>query len=165
MSRGLTAALMVLLAGCQDSRLAAAPAGLEPRQVYAGIDCGLAEQPAAFTVASEGRWRELQGRLGRREIGGAALPQADWQHERLLVVSMGQRSSGGYGVALAEGHQRQGDTLTVAVEWREPAPGTLQTMALTEPCLVAALPASGYETVRVVDQAGRERFRLAVNGG
>jgi hypothetical protein len=85
----------------------------------------------------------------------------DFSREAVLLLSMGQLATGGYGLRLAE------ESLpvvsgagTLRVDWIEPPPDAFVTQALTSPCLLVALPREGYDVLRVVDQNGQTRFEL-----
>jgi hypothetical protein len=76
-----------------------------------------------------------------------------------LLIAMGQRSSAGYGLTLADkvAVVRDG-VLTVRVDWREPLPDRLRAQVMTSPCLLVAVPDAGFTRIEVVDQ--EERLRL-----
>ncbi|MEM6999845.1 MAG: protease complex subunit PrcB family protein [Pseudomonadota bacterium] len=70
--------------------------------------------------------------------------------QRLLVVSMGQQTTGGYTLALA-GAKLADTTLILDMDWQTPAPDTLVTQALTAPCVVVGITGQAPypETVEV----------------
>ncbi len=79
--------------------------------------------------------------------------------EPALLLSMGQRPSGGFGISLADPEAELVDGVwEVQVQWREPAPGEPVTLALTLPCLKLAGGWSAPVAVRVIDQSGRVRL-------
>jgi hypothetical protein len=81
---------------------------------------------------------QAQGGKGDEEAATAALAKAlkvdgiDWNKQMVLVLSGGQRRTGGYSVQV-KGIEVKGDTLTVRWEVKGPPPGSFVTQALTHP--------------------------------
>lgn len=86
-------------------------------------------------------------------------PAVDFAREGVLLIAMGQQTSGGYELSLTGRPATvQNGVLTVPVEWREPLPGYVQTQVMTHPCLLVKLPKGAFSQIRVVDQDGRLRL-------
>ncbi len=115
-------------------------------KVYQNSVC---EASAGIRVLTLTELRELQAQAPRTHLGTTSAPFAPAPDQRLLLLSLGQKPSGGYGIALtAESAEIREATLVLPVVIQQPAPGTLQTAQVTSPCLVVALPAGGYRLVR-----------------
>ena len=105
--------------------------------------------PDAAAVAG---WQQQRG----VDLGGERLPQG-----RFALVEMGERNSGGYGVAISRLAGRRGNTLILRGTFVAPGPNDMSTQAITSPCVLVSLPREGYETIEIVDQDGRLRGRVA----
>lgn len=76
-------------------------------------------------------------------------PKAIWQEsnqvadELVLVIAMGERSSGGYYFEPKSTLATfDNGTITLDIDYVEPEAGMMTTMALTSPCISVALPAA-----------------------
>ena len=95
---------------------------------------------------------------------GAEVVAADGPPDRIRLT-MGQRPTGGYAVALADPEPaavRDG-IAEIRVHWRVPGADEAVTQALTRPCVEIALPPD-YAGVRFVDQEGVVRAEVRVDG-
>ena len=75
--------------------------------------------------------------------------------QRLLVVSMGQQTTGGYALALA-GAKLADATLILDMDWQTPAPDTLVTQALTAPCVVVGITSQAPYPAKVEVQVNKK---------
>jgi hypothetical protein len=82
-------------------------------------------------------------------LGAAPAPNLTaTDDDKLLLLSLGQKNSGGYGLGLTSSQVRvQDQAIQLPVEIQEPEPGSMQTMQLTQPCLVVGLGNGGYSKV------------------
>ncbi|HSW14884.1 MAG TPA: protease complex subunit PrcB family protein [Solimonas sp.] len=85
---------------------------------------------------------------------GVALPQGPF-----ALVEMGERNTGGYGLAISRLAGRRGDTLVLNGTFIAPAAEDMTTQAITSPCVLVSLPKQGYSQVEIIDQDGRVRGR------
>lgn len=76
---------------------------------------------------------------------------------RYALVEMGQRHTGGYGVAASREARLSGDVLRLYVTFFSPGPGAMTTQMITSPCVLVRLPDGAYRTVEIYDQSGRLR--------
>ena len=98
-------------------------------------------------------WQQQHG----VDFGDARLPQGPF-----ALVEMGERNTGGYGIAISRLAGRRGDTLTLRGTFIAPAADAMTTQAITSPCVLVSLPRDGYSTVEVIDQDGRRRGRVSL---
>ena len=116
---------------------------------YAGNDTG-----PAIIVGTNDAWRATLARL----VGGAKI--AD---DRVAVAAFqGEQSSGGYSIRI-ERIERNGDQLVVRAKFTEPAPGSMNTMALTSPVHIVSIAAADTKDLKsavLLDDSGTERARL-----
>ena len=73
---------------------------------------------------------------------------------RVLVFRLGSKTSGGYSVRALEALQSSKDAeLSLYVRSTHPQPGSLNTSAITAPCLVANLSNANFKSVSVIDSS------------
>jgi hypothetical protein len=129
----------------------------------ASTQCGAEDEGATA------RWIPTEGALHAALIatGGlaseGAMPKIDFGREGVVLVSMGQRRTGGYALTLADPKVNIANGIaTMVVAFEEPPPGAMVTQALTSPCLLVRVPKSGIRELRVVDTSGTVRAAVAV---
>jgi len=114
-----------------------------------GPETRVSLMPDGAAVAA---WQQQRG----VEFDTARLPQGPF-----ALVEMGERNSGGYGLAVSRLAGRRGDTLILRGTFVAPGADEVSTQAITTPCVLVSLPREGYATVEIVDQDGRLRGRAA----
>jgi hypothetical protein len=152
--------VLVVMAGCaQPSVKAAGDATVSIATLASQGQCGAQNRPTVRWIADAGEWRDLHARINSQWMNPPPPPTVDFPREGVLLIAMGQRSSAGYGLTLADkvAVVRDG-VLTVRVDWREPLPDRLRAQVMTSPCLLVAVPDAGFTRIEVVDQ--EERLRL-----
>lgn len=109
----------------------------------------------AIVVGTTDRWRATLTRL----VDGASVPAG-----RVAVAAFqGQQTSGGFSIHI-ERIERTGDQLVVHATFSEPAPGSMNTMALTSPVHVVSIADADVASLReavLLDQTGTERARIS----
>lgn len=165
----LAAVAGLCLSGCSNGQAPATPEAPGSSQSAAEVPAGAT--PVAFrSVAELGpyrsssglqqrqrvvvenpqAWEALWGTLTSRQPQAPARPSVDFNRERLVVVSMGERPSGGYAIEV-EGVFQSGGSLYVSVLEVSPGSDCMTTTALTQPVAAVALPA-GREPVKFVER-------------
>jgi len=118
------------------------------------VSYGRHDSGPAIVVGTNDQWRATLTRL----VDGATVPAG-----RVAVAAFqGQQTSGGFSIHI-ERIERTGDQLVVHATFSEPAPGSMNTMALTSPVHVvsiAAADAAGLREAILVDGAGAQRARI-----
>lgn len=116
--------------------------------VYGRHDSG-----PAIVVGTNDQWRATLARL----VDGANVPAG-----RVAVAAFqGQQTSGGFSIRI-ERIERTGDQLIVHAKFSEPAPGSMNTMALTSPVHIVSIAAADAKDLKdalLLDQTGTERAR------
>lgn len=154
------AMVLVVMVGCaQPSVKAAGDATVSIATLASQGQCGAQNRPTVRWIADAGEWRDLHARINSQWMNPPPPPTVDFPREGVLLIAMGQRSSAGYGLTLADkvAVVRDG-VLTVRVDWREPLPDRLRAQVMTSPCLLVAVPDAGFTRIEVVDQEGRLRL-------
>lgn len=77
---------------------------------------------------------------------------------RYAIVGMGQRPTGGYGVAVSRQAILYGTALRLKATFVAPESGAMTAQMLTSPCALVRLPRDvGWQAIEVYDQTGRLR--------
>jgi hypothetical protein len=131
---------------------------LKVRLLWQGSQCGTKkptphatwiEDPDLFKKTDAGAKQEL-------------LSRVDFSREGILIVSMGQKPTGGYGLALnREVAVISDDAAVLSVSWIEPPKDAILPQVITSPCLAVILPKGSYNRIRLLDQ--NEDLRLQVD--
>jgi hypothetical protein len=108
------------------------------------------QQRQRVVVQEPQAWEALWSTLTSRQSQAPARPSVDFSRERLVVVSMGERPSGGYAIEV-DGVFLSGGTLYVSVQEVSPGSDCMTTAALTQPVAAVAVPA-GREPVKFVER-------------
>lgn len=87
-------------------------------------------------VTSELELEDLRTRLGV-EAAAIQIPPVDFTRERLVVIALGERPSGGHEVTLE--FVQNGDAATLVVNEQAPGPKCMTSMALTHPIAIGVL--------------------------
>jgi hypothetical protein len=124
-------------------RLRAEPYSFE---FYSGLNT-----PARLVVRDAAAWQSLWAQIYQRRFPVPPVPAIDFSREMLVVVALGSRSSGGYGIMI-DGASDGGAYVTIAVRSISPSPKCGVTAALTQPVDIARLPRRDGE-VRFLEHA------------
>ena len=91
-------------------------------------------------------------------------PAVDFKSSGVLLVSMGQKRTGGYTIDLASQRLRvENNSALVEIGWHEPESGMMLAQMLTNPCLFVDVPRGEYNTIQVIDQSQKVRALITVN--
>ena len=127
------------------------------RVIASGLQCGRTEDVSIAEIRSSEEFN-----VWLPDFASADMATI-FDRERVFVIDMGGRATAGYGLSLARPYARlEHGTVTVALNWQAPAPGAFAAQVITHPCLVVSLEKHPYTDLRIVDQNGAERARLAL---
>lgn len=118
------------------------------KSIYGNSQCG--DTLASMRFIKPTQLPELMGQFRLQQTWGEqpAKPSdmGDWP---LVLISLGQKPSGGYGVALGgTTAEVNGGMVALPLTVQEPAPDSLHTQQLTQPCLVVAIQPGNYQGAR-----------------
>jgi hypothetical protein len=157
---------LVFLVSCGSTAGSGGPVGgggaggTVPRNVtfaeltYVGY--GRHDSGPAIVVGTNDHWRATLARL----VEGVSVPAG----RVAVAVFQGEQSSGGYSIHV-ERIERSGDQLIVHAKFTEPAPGSMNTMALTSPVHVVSIDAAdaaGLKDAVLLDGTGAERAKATL---
>jgi PrcB C-terminal len=86
--------------------------------------------PAVRLDKSASSFQTTWGLLTGNQVPTPPLPAVDFSSSSVVTFFLGQKATGGYGIAVA-GAIQQGTTLSLRLNLREPAPGAITTQAFT----------------------------------
>jgi hypothetical protein len=101
---------------------------------YSGLD-----HPERTVVRDEIAWREVWAAIWRGHSPEPPLPQVDFAQEMLVVVALGERLTGGFGI-FADSAFTDNEQFVIQVRTIAPGPRCFTTQALTQPVDVARVP-------------------------
>jgi hypothetical protein len=135
------------------------------RILYKDVLCGgNRPTPSVTLVADSDQLKRIFIESKGRMLGQSPpTPAVDFDTEHVVTIQMGQKSTGGYGIELADpyAHVGAGEAL-IRLRWIEPAPGTIVIQMLTSPCLIVSLPKGAYEKIVITDENGHVREKVSV---
>ncbi len=142
----LFALVISLVAGCAIDRSATADGAPLARQVTESDHCGLTAPGLVYVSNAEDLDKLAQLPTGNLAL--SMLRAIDFTQEHLVLVGLGQKTTGGYGLTL-QSSEIVDDVLELMVKVRRPAAGAMVTQALTTPCAVIAISPDDWEQLRV----------------
>jgi hypothetical protein len=140
---------------------------LKVRLLYQGNQCTTNRlNPHAVWIEDLDQFKKTYGRLTKHTIGAQQdhLSQVDFSREGILVVSMGQKPTGGYGLELnREFAVISDDTAVLRVSWIDPPKDAILSQIITSPCLAIILPKGPYSQIQLLDQDAHLRLQLHID--
>jgi hypothetical protein len=93
-----------------------------------------------------------------QERSGIRLAEfKDLERGRHALIEMGQRHTGGFGIAVSREARIVGDRLQVYATFFAPRADSMRTQMISSPCVLVHLPEARYVGVEVYDQTGALR--------
>lgn len=138
--------IALLATGCAVSRSQTSEGAPLARQVTQSDHCGLTAPGLVYV--SDARQLERLSRLPAQNLALDPLANVDFEREHLVLVGLGQKPTGGYGVTLSSSGLSD-DVLELAVDVRQPQADAMVTQALTTPCAVIAITPEEWKRLRV----------------
>jgi hypothetical protein len=132
--------------GCVVNQKETAEGAPLVRQITASDQCGVVA-PGLIYLNEQEDLERLQG-LPMQNLSMKQLNELNFDREHVLVVGLGQKPTGGYGLTLANS-RIIGDTLKITVILRRPPADAMVTQVLTTPCAVMAVTPRHWDTIEV----------------
>jgi protease stability complex PrcB-like protein len=98
-------------------------------------------EPQRLVVRDPAAWAEVWTAIWRSHSPLPELPQVDFAREMLVVVALGARPNGGYGI-LVDSAIATADDVDVWIRAISPGPSCVVTTAVSQPVDIARLPRS-----------------------
>jgi hypothetical protein len=153
--RMIFAGLAVVAASCgfKPQKILATYETLEVAEVRRSQHCQTSDEKTRvqlfMSAADVTYWAQARGLDWQSPAALSAGPYA--------VVEMGQRRTGGYGVAVSRSAVLRGGLIILTATFVAPVEGRMVTQAFTSPCVLVRLPEGRYSSVEVQDQSGSVR--------
>lgn len=140
--------LAVALGGCVGGSHADSRVSVE--SIGEDVQCQRREPGMAAFVATDPASLQRLFDAGSRSLRTAASTLSD--QRMLVLVSMGERTTGGYALELADPVARvSSGNAELRVRVVEPDAGSMVTQALTSPCLLLSVERDHIRSVSIVD--------------
>jgi hypothetical protein len=153
---------VALLAAC--STVSAVSGWFKGGETVEVVEVGRS-QTCGSTGGSEPRLRlfaSASAANGWQQITGMQLKLTeDLKPGMYASIEMGQRSTGGYGIAVSRDGKLVDGRLQLFATFFSPAPGSMRTQMITSPCVLVRLPDVEFSVVEVYDQDGELRASSA----
>jgi hypothetical protein len=114
------------------------PGTVRPSAEWRGTHGGLTD-PRREIVRDAGAWASLWEQLQSTTDPAPVLPGVDFSQNMVIVVTMGEQTSGGYYISIPR-IRRTEDALVVTVRERRPQPHELVLAVLTQPYHIVVVP-------------------------
>ncbi len=139
---------------------------LKVRQLWAGAQCGTNRlNPHATWIEDPDQLKKMYARLTKHKTGVQQdlSSRVDFSREVLLILAMGQKPTGGYGLELnREFAVISEDAAILRVSWIEPPKGAILPQIITSPCLAVILPKGPYSQIHLIDQDEHLRLQFRI---
>ena len=140
---------------------------LKVRLLYTEDQCQTKRlNPHAVWIDNPDQFKKTYTRLTRHTIGAQQdlSSRVDFSREGILMVTMGQKPTGGYGLKLnREFAVISDDTVVLRVSWIEPPKGAVLPQIITSPCLAVILPKGPYSQIHLLDQDAHLRLQFRID--
>jgi hypothetical protein len=97
------------------------------------------QEPAEIVVTNATQWAEVWKKHSAQQKPAKPAPEVNFEKETVLLVSLGQKRSGGYSVEITGLEESDGKTKVIA-KTKAPKPGGIQLQAITSPFHIVAVP-------------------------
>lgn len=122
-------------------------------EVRRSFQCGTESRETALLLFDSGAsfdaWAEARG---LEMVGEATLAEG-----RYALVEMGQRNTGGFGLAVSQQAGRRGEFLLLRATFVTPSAGAMVSQGVTAPCALVRLPETPFTHIELYDQDGMLR--------
>ena len=132
----LCVTLAALLTACAGGPALTAPVQLLDVGSHSGIT-----EPTYVLIRNGAQFVALWRRVYAEHTPVPPVPEVDWSRQMVVAGFLGTRSHGGYEVSVAAAGE-EGSRYRVVFQVSTPGVGCHTTEALTQPYVIAALPAS-----------------------
>ena len=139
---------------------------LKVRLLFKGDQCGTNRlNPHAIWIEDPDQIQKMLIRLTKYTIGAQQdlSSRIDFSREGILILAMGQKPTGGYGLELnREFAALSDDTAVLSVSWIDPPADAILPQVITSPCLMLILPKGPYSQIQLLDQDAHPRLQLRI---
>lgn len=145
-----------LLNACTTKYSSTADGAPLARQITASDQCGVGSQGLSYLESRDDLSRLEDWSM--QNLSMKPLNELDFNREHVLIVGMGQKPTGGFGLTLASS-QIKDDVFRLTMFLRRPPADAVVSQALTTPCAVLAITPDHWDSLEVRGN-GLETLRL-----
>lgn len=149
---GVCVALLLTACSSAGGWLQGGGAPLRVAEVGSSSSCGIEASETTLqwfgNAAAAAAWQSQHG---------LSLLAGDGEPGSYVLISMGQRSSGGYGVTVSREAVVRDGRVQLQATFVAPGAGRMAIQMITSPCVLVWLPQGTWSGVDVRDQTGRLR--------
>ena len=139
---------------------------LKVRLLIKGDQCTAdRSSPHAIWIEDPDQFEQTYARLTRHTVGAQQnlSSRVDFSREGVLIVAMGQKPTGGYGLELnREFAVISDDTAVLRVTWIDPPEAAILPQVITSPYLAIILPKGPFSQIHLLDQDAHPRLQLRI---
>ena len=139
---------------------------LKVRLLFKGGQCNTNRlNPHAIWIEDPDQFKKTYTRLTKHTSGFQQdlSSRIDFSREGILIVAMGKKPTGGYGLELNREFAVISDnTAVLRVSWIEPPKGAVLPQIITSPCLAVILPKGPYSQIHLRDQDAHLRLQVHI---
>ncbi len=110
----------------------------EPARVSFTYNSGL-DDPLRVLIRDGEAWSQMWKRIHSRGWPLPPLPEIDFSREMVVVVALGARPTGGYGI-IVDGAYERNDRLEIIIRKQTPGKTCFNTQSVTQPVDIVRLP-------------------------
>ena len=147
---------VLVIAGCAVNQTETAKGAPLARQITASDQCGVGSEGLTY-LSQEDDLARL-GHWTMQNFSMKPLRALDFDREHILIVGLGPKPTGGFGLTLANSRIVD-DTFRLIVFLRRPPADAVVSQALTTPCAVLAITPDHWDTLEV-NGNGLDTLRL-----
>lgn len=136
----------LMLSACSSQMTATPEGGPLARQVTESDQCGIGAEGLTYIASRDELEQVYQWPM--QNLSMKPMKALDFDREHLLIVGLGQKPTGGFGLTLASS-QIVDATLRLTVFLRRPPADAVVTQALTTPCAVLAITPRHWDQIEV----------------
>ncbi|MDI9244847.1 protease complex subunit PrcB family protein [Marinobacter sp. CHS3-4] len=142
-----TGAVVFLALTACSHQMTATPEGAPlARQITESDQCGVGSEGLTYIASAQDLTRLKQWTM--QNLSMKPMENLNFEREHLLIVGLGQKPTGGFGLTLASS-QIVDSTLRLTVFLRRPPADAVVTQVLTTPCAVLAVTPGYWSRVEV----------------
>ncbi len=136
----------LILAACTTQLSETADGAPLARQITASGQCGVGSQGLTYLSEEDDLARLTDWPM--QNLSMKPLSALDFDREHILIVGLGQKPTGGFGLTLANSQIVDG-TFRLTVFLRRPPADAVVSQALTTPCVVLAITPDRWKRLQV----------------
>ena len=158
--------MLIFMAACSNNAGSPRENSIEVPAQVVFRDANCVETREGVRVIADGRnWDKWLDKQSSLVVSGepTARPKLEFDSSRVLIISMGNRSTAGFGIAFGRDSVTLTDSkLVIVVDWIEPTKDLVVAQVLTSPCTAIQVDTTDFDTAEIRNRDGSVLFRHAL---